>query len=235
MPADLDRTPSQLPLIPRGSPTHGCRFALTTGWSARDQGRKTRAQRPNPARPPGVVLGGRTHRPSGRDQGQRLRERQAARDGLGLPAQADNGTVYYLGEDVNIHRKGKVVGHSGAFRYGRDTTTFGIAMPAHPTGARRSTFERIPGQGSERNRVTDARPRFVTPTRTFNRALGIKGYVLPEREKEIKYYARGVGLIGELSATSNVNCTASAERLSLAGGGATTKSRIRPQPPPAPR
>jgi hypothetical protein len=153
----------------------------------------------------------------------------------GYHAQADNGTVYYLGEDVNIHRKGKVVGHSGAFRYGRDTTTFGIAMPAHPTGARRSTFERIPGQGSERNRVTDARPRFVTPAWTFNRALEIKGYVLPEREKEIKYYARGVGLIGELSATSNVNCTASAERLSLAGGGATTKSRIRPQPPPAPR
>jgi hypothetical protein len=121
----------------------------------------------------------------------------------GYHAQADNGTVYYLGEDVNIHRKGKVVGHSGAFRYGRDTTTFGIAMPAHPTGARRSTFERIPGQGSERNRVTDARPRFVTPARTFNRALEIKGYVLPEREKEIKYYARGVGLIGELSATSN--------------------------------
>lgn len=36
-------------------------------------------------------------------------------------AQSDEGSVYYLGEDVDNYKHGKVVGHEGAWLYGKDT------------------------------------------------------------------------------------------------------------------
>jgi hypothetical protein len=110
-------------------------------------------------------------------------------------AQADDGTVYYMGEDVDIYDKAgkKVVSHEGAFLYGRDTKTLGIAMPANPTPGARFTFERIPGTGSETNRVVarDAR------------TLEIGARLLPEKERETKWYRRGVGLLKEQGATGS--------------------------------
>src|SRR4051794_23466682 len=47
-------------------------------------------------------------------------------------AQADDGTVYYLGEDANYYKNGRVTGHEGSWRYGRETQTLGVAMPANP-------------------------------------------------------------------------------------------------------
>ena len=41
---------------------------------------------------------------------------------LDFYAQADDGTVYYLGEDVDYYdKRGHVTGHHGSFRYGEDT------------------------------------------------------------------------------------------------------------------
>jgi len=119
-------------------------------------------------------------------------------------AQADDGTVYYLGEDVDVYERGRVVGHPGAFRYGRDTSTLGIAMPARPRRGQRFTFERIPGRGSERNRVVSTSACVRTPAGVFRRALRIAGYLLPEREHETKYYARGVGLVAEFGGGGGV-------------------------------
>src|SRR5262249_16950480 len=36
-------------------------------------------------------------------------------------AQADDGTILYLGEDVDEYKGGKVVGHSGSWMFGKDT------------------------------------------------------------------------------------------------------------------
>src|SRR3981189_2098747 len=47
-------------------------------------------------------------------------------------AQDDDGTVYYLGEDVDNYKDGKVVAHEGAWLYGKDTQILGVIMPAHP-------------------------------------------------------------------------------------------------------
>jgi hypothetical protein len=45
-------------------------------------------------------------------------------------AQADDGTVHYLGEDVDEYHK--VVSHSGAWLFGKDTPRMGVLMLAHP-------------------------------------------------------------------------------------------------------
>lgn len=110
-------------------------------------------------------------------------------------AQADDGTVYYLGEDVDIYDKAgkRVVSHEGAFLYGRDTRTLGVAMPASPTPGERFTFERIPGTGSETNRVVSRRGSL----------LQIGARLMPERERETKWYRRGVGLLKEQGETGS--------------------------------
>jgi hypothetical protein len=110
-------------------------------------------------------------------------------------AQADDGTVYYLGEDVDIYDKtGKrVVSHDGAFLYGRDTQTLGIAMPANPSPGVRFTFERIPGTGSETNRVL----------RRSAHTISIGARLLPENERETKWYRRGTGLVKEKGETGS--------------------------------
>ena len=36
-------------------------------------------------------------------------------------AQADNGTVYYFGEEVDEYAKGKIIGHEGSWMFGKDT------------------------------------------------------------------------------------------------------------------
>lgn len=121
-------------------------------------------------------------------------------------AQADDRTVYYLGEGVdNFDKTGsRVVNHDGAFRFGRDTDTLGIAMPGHPRRGQRFTFERIPGQGSETNRVASVRARVAVRAGSFRRALRVRGYVQPDKEREVKWYAPGVGLLKEKSPTGTV-------------------------------
>lgn len=122
-------------------------------------------------------------------------------------AQADDGTVYYLGEDVNYYRHGEVVGHKGSFRYGEDTDVLGVAMPATLALGDRFSFEQIPGQGEERNRIESFDASITTPAAHFKPALEIHGLVLPEHEREIKWYARGTGLLAEQGPGGRVELT----------------------------
>ena len=129
-------------------------------------------------------------------------------------AQADDGTVYYLGEDVDIYNRAgtRVVSHEGAFLYGRDTRTLGVAMPARPRTGARFTFERIPGVGSERNRVVSTTARASTPAGTFSPALKVRSYHRPDEDRELKWYAPGVGLVKEQGPTGGVELATSRTR-----------------------
>jgi hypothetical protein len=64
-------------------------------------------------------------------------------------AQADDGTVHYLGEQVDNIRNGKVVDHRGSWLYGRDTDVLGVAMPADPKLDTRYRLEDVPGITTE--------------------------------------------------------------------------------------
>ena len=123
---------------------------------------------------------------------------------LDFYAQADDGTVYYLGEDVNYYKKGKVIGHEGAFRYGRDTEVLGVAMPAEPKPGAEFKFENVPKVGSEQNRVAKLGGEASIEGTNYTEVLAVEGLVLPDREKEVKYFARGVGLLRETGPGSDV-------------------------------
>src|SRR5579863_3585843 len=60
-------------------------------------------------------------------------------------AQDDAGNVYYLGEDVDEYKNGKITGHSGGWLLGRDTVIPGVLLPAQPKVGDKFKSENVPG------------------------------------------------------------------------------------------
>jgi hypothetical protein len=112
-------------------------------------------------------------------------------------AQADDGTVYYLGEDVDNIRRGRVVDHAGSWLYGRDTDVLGVAMPAAPRLGDQWRFEDVPGVTTESDRVEETGMRARAGGRDFTGVIRIQEFVQPEGEVEYKLYAPAVGVILE--------------------------------------
>jgi hypothetical protein len=112
-------------------------------------------------------------------------------------AQADDGTVYYLGEHVSNLRRGKVVNHHGSWLYGRHTDVPGVAMPANPKVGDQYRFEDVPGVTTESNRVEEVGLRARVNGRLLTDIIRIQEFIQPEGEVEHKLYAPGVGLVVE--------------------------------------
>ena len=112
-------------------------------------------------------------------------------------AQDDDGTVYYLGEDVNTYKNGKVSGHSGAWLLGRDTKTPGVLLPAHPKVGDKFQSENVPGITREDDKVVSISESVTVPAGTFTGCLKIKEHA-SDGATEFKLYAPGVGVIAEL-------------------------------------
>lgn len=114
-------------------------------------------------------------------------------------AQSDDGTVWYLGEDVDHYENGRVVGHEGAWRLGRETRTPGVAMPPHPRVGSRWRFEDVPGVTTEHDTVITGFERVEVENGTvYPDVLRVQEDLSPEGLSEYKWYARGVGEIREM-------------------------------------
>jgi hypothetical protein len=112
-------------------------------------------------------------------------------------AQADDGTVYYLGEDVDNYRRGRVVNHHGSWLFGRDTDVPGVAMPADPQLGQQWHFEDVPGVTTESDRVEESGMRARAGGRDFTGVIRVQEFTQPEGEVEYKLYAPGTGVILE--------------------------------------
>ena len=112
-------------------------------------------------------------------------------------AQADDGTVYYLGEDVDEYKDGKVVGHSGAWLYGIQTKVPGVLMPGNPKVGDKFRSEDVPKITTEDNEVLSLAETVTVPAGTYQDCLKMKE-VLSDGAIEYKYYAKGVGCVREL-------------------------------------
>jgi hypothetical protein len=112
-------------------------------------------------------------------------------------AQDDRGTVWYLGEDVDSYENGKVVGHGGAWLYGKDTDKMGVEMPAHPRVGTRWRHERVPGVTHESDRAVAILDKATVRGKTYRDVLKVREHTRPDDEVEFKLYAPGVGNIQE--------------------------------------
>lgn len=112
-------------------------------------------------------------------------------------AQADDGTVHYLGEHVNNIRRGRVVNHHGTWLYGKHTDVLGVAMPANPKLGDQWRFEDVPGITTESDRVEETGLRAKIRGKRYTDVIRVQEFIQPEGEVEYKLYAPGVGVITE--------------------------------------
>jgi hypothetical protein len=118
-------------------------------------------------------------------------------------AEADNGTVYYLGEDVDEYRNGKISGHSGAWLFGKDTQKPGVLMPLHPKIGDKFKSEDVPKITWEEDEVVSLSETVTVPAGTYKNCLKIKE-VLSDGAVEYKFYAAGVGCVKEMPEAGDV-------------------------------
>jgi hypothetical protein len=116
---------------------------------------------------------------------------------LDYVAQSDDGAVYYLGEDVDEYKDGKVSGHSGAWLYGVHTQHAGILFPAQPKIGDKFKSEDVPKITTEDDEVLSVSEKVKVPAGTYERCIKVREK-LSDGAVEYKYYAKGVGCVREL-------------------------------------
>ena len=112
-------------------------------------------------------------------------------------AQADDGTVFYFGEEVRNLRGGKVADTKGTWLYGRDTDRLGVLMPAKPTLGRQWHAEDAPGITIESDRVEEVGLRARVEGRIVTGVIRVQEFTQPDGEVEFKTYAPGLGVVDE--------------------------------------
>ena len=117
-------------------------------------------------------------------------------------AQDDNGTVYYLGEDVDEYKDGKVTGHEGSWLTGKDTPVPGVIFPAQPSVGLKFRTEDVSEQIGESDEIVSVSETVTVPAGTYTDCIKVKES-LSEGTTEYKYYAKGVGVIREVPSDGN--------------------------------
>jgi len=113
--------------------------------------------------------------------------------------------IYYFGEDVEVYRNGRVVGHEGAWLSGVDGSRFGLMMPGSPKQGQKFYQEQAPGVGMDRAEILSTDERVATPAGSFDHCVHtVEPSVLEKGVKEHKWFAAGIGLVkdGKLELTA---------------------------------
>jgi hypothetical protein len=105
------------------------------------------------------------------------------------------GAVYYFGEDVDIYKDGKVVGHEGAWLSGVNGAKFGMMMPGKPKVGDKFQQEVAPKVAMDRCEIAAMGDEVQTPAGTFKNCLRTREGSAIEKGTSEKVYAPGVGLI----------------------------------------
>lgn len=104
--------------------------------------------------------------------------------------------LYYLGEEVDIYKNGKIVDHEGAWLHGSKGATLGLLVPGLPVIGQRYYQEVAPGVAMDRAQIVSVSERVTTPAGTFEKCLKTEETTpLEPGDKEYKLYAPGVGLV----------------------------------------
>ena len=114
-------------------------------------------------------------------------------------AQDDQGNVWYLGEDTVHYVGGTQTDRADSWIAGEDGALPGIFMPARPVpGRRQFQQEYAPDVAADVERITTNSKSLCVPLRCYARVVEAdETTVLSPGVLAAKYYAPGVGLIGE--------------------------------------
>jgi hypothetical protein len=112
-------------------------------------------------------------------------------------AQADDGTVCYFGEDVDIYEDGEVVSHEGAWRADAEGNAPGIFMPATPELGMTYQQEVAPGIAMDEATIIRVGRTVTVPAGTFTQTITVRDFNPLDGSRGTKVYAPGVGLIDD--------------------------------------
>jgi len=121
-------------------------------------------------------------------------------------AQADDGTVYYFGEVVNIFENGVIVSHEGSWLVGGptlpsdpagtgDATKPGLFIPANPELGDMFKPEDLFPIVDETGEVVGVDQDVLVPAGKYDGAIEVKESSRIDPGTELKWYAPGVGVV----------------------------------------
>jgi len=104
--------------------------------------------------------------------------------------------VFYFGEDVDDYENGKISGHSGQWRAGKDDARAGLYMPGNPAKGMQYYMEFHPGIAMDRAEIFDTNATVETPAGIFRRSLIVtESSPLEPGDESYKRYAPDIGMI----------------------------------------
>jgi hypothetical protein len=113
-------------------------------------------------------------------------------------AQDKDGNVWYLGEDSKTYENGEVKSTEGSWEAGKDGAVPGIIMPAHPNVGDVYFQEYYKGEAEDQAQVQSLTDSLTVKYGSYDHVLTTKEWSSLEPETiELKYYAKGVGLLRE--------------------------------------
>ena len=118
-------------------------------------------------------------------------------------AQDNQGNVWYMGEDSSNFEHGHWVKDDGSWTAGVGNGKPGIIMLAHPTRGESYRQEYSPGHAVDQAQVLGPGGTVKTPFRSFRRTLLTLEYSTIDKQYEVKWHARGVGVIKEQAITKS--------------------------------
>jgi hypothetical protein len=116
-------------------------------------------------------------------------------------AQDRKGNVWYFGEDTKEYENGAVVNTEGSWEAGVDGAKAGIIMKARPRPGVAYRQEYYRGHAEDFAQVLRTVESVTVPTGSYHDVLETKEFTpLEPKLVEHKYYARGVGVVREVTA-----------------------------------
>jgi hypothetical protein len=131
-------------------------------------------------------------------------------------AQDAKGNVWYLGEATTSYENGKPASTEGSFEAGVGGARAGIIMPAHPKVGMRYRQEFFKGHAEDRAKIVSLNERVKVPLKRYRHTLmTIETNPLEPDTLEVKFYARGVGVVLAAGLSGDVDRE---ELVAMAGG-----------------
>jgi hypothetical protein len=118
-------------------------------------------------------------------------------------AQDKHGNVWYMGEDSRNFEHGRWVKDDGSWEAGVGNGKPGIIMLAHPRRGDSYRQEYSPGHAVDQAQVLGPGGAVKTPFRSFRRTLLTLEYSNIDKQYELKWQARGIGVIKEQAVTKS--------------------------------